>query len=204
MPFVPVPDVAEVEMVFIDDFGNISENTLYFTKASPTESDLATLLDNLNTAITTSLLPLLSSSIKLLKLIGTLLDVADGLSLLNTTGLPIAGGDATVALPHNASLAIKFSTSRSGRSFHGRNYVTGLVDRRTQADTLTSSYVNALVDAWVDIAAAATDNGWQQVVVSRFSGGSPRTTGVATVVNNISTTDLTIDSQRRRLNGRGA
>jgi len=44
---------------------------------------------------------------------------------------------------------------------------------------------------------------WQLVVVSYYNSGAWRTTAVATPIINFGFADLAIDSQRRRLVGRG-
>jgi len=59
------------------------------------------------------------------------------------------------------------------------------------------------------VGGAALPVGWEWVVVSRYSGTDvnddpvPRVTGIATLVSNVLFTNNTVDSQRRRLPGRG-
>jgi len=91
MPFVPVPNTVEIEAVYSQD-GQIMENTMYFQfPSAPTLAQITALADDVRVAIHDNLLPLLSTTIQLLRVIGTLLDVADGLQFISTTGLPAAG-----------------------------------------------------------------------------------------------------------------
>jgi hypothetical protein len=179
------------------------ENTLYFDNAAPDLSNLTDLVEAINTAIRGSLLPLLTNTIALVRVIGTLLDAIDGLQYISTTSLPASGGSSTSPMPNNDTLAIRFTSASRGRSARGRNFVVGMINNRDFTDQWNTTYVNSLVDAWVDIAAAGSDFGWTQVIASRITGGAPRTTGVSYAVTGISTADNLIDSQRRRLLGRG-
>ena|SRR6267378_3168258 len=215
MPFVPVPNTVEIEAVYSQD-GQIMENTMYFQfPSAPTLAQITALADDVRVAIHDNLLPLLSTTIQLLRVIGTLLDVADGLQFISTTGLPAAGSDSSAPVPSDVSFAISLRTGRRGRSFRGRNYLAGLHrdSLGSSINTITTAFANAAVAAYTDIAAAGSDAGFVMGVVSRFSGftivagkkvPTPRVTGIFTPITTIEVTDFTVDSQRRRLPGRGS
>jgi hypothetical protein len=215
MPFVPVPNVALIEAVYTQD-AQVMENTMYFQHTgTPTLADLQALADAVNVAIRGSLLPLLSTTIQLLRVVGTLLDVAEGLQVFSTDSLPAAGADNSAPIPSDVSFAISFKTAQRGRSFRGRNYMLGLHRDAlgTSINTITTAFSNAATAAYDDIAAAGADFGWEMGVVSRFSGftivdgkkvPTPRTTGIFTPITSITVSDNTVDNQRRRLPGRGA
>jgi hypothetical protein len=73
-----------------------------------------------------------------------------------------------------------------------------------------STLIGDILAAYVALVAAVEPDGWDHVVVSRFSGVDedgrpiPRVAGVSTVVLSYGVTDNNLDSQRRRLAGRGA
>ena len=120
MGFVPVERTAQVASVYLLD-QQIVENTLYFEKPSaPSIADLTALVDAVNNAIQTSLLPFMSSAIQLLRVVGKLLDIADGLIYVSTTGLPKAGLDSQDSMSSNVAACMSFRTNASGRSFRGR------------------------------------------------------------------------------------
>jgi len=205
MAFIPVSDTVAVDVVYDWD-GQIVENTLYYKKDSPTTTEVASLIDQVTAFIRDEIMPLLHETISLIRVIGTLLDVVDGFTVTNTTDLPQAGAilDATAkSLPNNVSFAISFRTAASGRSGRGRNFVAGLADVRDGNNLLDLTYQGQLVTAWSSLSTVAVDDGWEQVVVSRFHAGAPRVAGVTNTVTSVIATDRTLDSQRRRLPGRG-
>jgi hypothetical protein len=73
-------------------------------------------------------------------------------------------------------------------------------------NTLNAGYASDFVIAYNDLLPGGVfePDGWRWVVLSRYTAGAPRAAGVAFAVTRALFTDLTVDSQRRRLPGRGA
>jgi hypothetical protein len=204
MAFIPVPNTVQAEIVYELD-GQICENTLHYTlgTATPNLADITDLIETISATIRSNIIPLLTNTITLLRLVGTLIEVADGLQYISTTGLPAAGGSTDLPLPNNVSLAMSLRTGLSGRSFRGRSYIVGLTQGAVVGNTVNTSEIAALLTAYETLRVPPTDGAWQMSVVSRFNGGAARTVGVATPVTQVIVTDATVDSQRRRLPGRG-
>lgn len=210
MPFIPVPDTVEVEVVY-ELYDQIVENTMYFTQeGSWTGPQIVDLLEQVRSHIESDLLPLLSSALKLVRLIGTLLDAVDAISIVSTVSPPSEGGQSSSGLPNNAAYVVTFNTAGRGRSNRGRNYIAGLcLVEEVDANTVTSAFRTGLLDFYTSMMTDLAGSGYQMVVVSRFSGVDsegkpiPRTTGVTNAITSFSTFDNTLDSQRRRLPGRG-
>lgn len=204
MAFIPVPGTAQVEAVFSLD-GQVVENVLFYQGTDLSETSLAALLDAVNAAIRSQVLPLLHSTLQLLRVVGQIIDVADGLTALSVTSLPASGGAGGTSLPSNVAVCVSKRTAFSGRSFRGRNYIPGIPSaQRSGVNELESSFVSSIRAAWEVVLDAGVDDGWVPVVVSRFHAGAPRVTGVATPITGVIVVDNIIDSQRRRLPGRGA
>lgn len=206
MAFIPVTDTVAIDVIYDWD-GQIVENTLYYKKSSPSEEDIASLVDVVTAYIRENIIPLLSELISLVRVVGTLLDAVDAFTVTNTTDLPAAGSileTTAKSFPGNVTMAVSFRTAAAGRSGRGRNYVPGLVDLRDGNSLLDATYAGQIVDAWAGLIAVAGDDGWEQVVVSRFHDHAPRVSGVTNAVTSTILTDRTIDSQRRRLPGRGS
>jgi len=203
MAFVPVPDVIEAEVVWEWD-GQVVENTLYFLNDSGwSAGSILEHLEDLRDVIVSQLIPLLPSSIQLVRLVGTLLDAVDAVSVTLSVSPAVVGGVALESVPSNVSYAIQFKTDLRGRSFRGRNYIPGIPNDKINTNTITSGDRTSFTAAYEAISAVGVDLGRRHVVVSRFSAGAPRTIGLATPVTAIATADATVDSQRRRLPGRG-
>lgn len=204
MPFIPVPNTVQVNVVYLMDDQEV-ENTLYYEKSTGVDAtDLASLVETLNAFIVSELIPFLGNTIQLIRLVGVLLDAADSLLYVSTTGLPVSGGAAGAAAPNNVALCMSLRTGTRGRSFRGRNFIPGIPKDLITENTVGSGSVTAYEEAYNGLIGVAGDDGWQQVVVSRFSGGAPRVTGVTTPITAAFVVDPTVDSQRRRLPGRGS
>lgn len=130
------------------------------------------------------------------------------------TSVNSGGVSEGTGAPGSVTIAVKKATLNRGRSYRGRMYVPGIplsALSSGNADTVTSTFISNLLSAlglfYAD--ALTADSTLMPVVVSRFSGVDPithkpvpRTSGIKTpvaalVVNN------QVDSQRRRLAGRG-
>lgn len=113
-------------------------------------------------------------------------------------------------MPGNVTMSVSFRTALRGRSFRGRNYVAGLTEDQVAGNIFISTLSASWKAAYEAIAAAIASTGWTWVVVSRFSGVDavtkepiPRAAGVTTPVLSVIVVDDFVDSQRRRLAGRG-
>lgn len=213
MPFVPVPNTIQVNIVFEMDSQEV-ENTIYYEKSTGVDlTDISAFTEELNAYIVAELLPFLGNTIKLIRLVSILLDAADSLLYISTTGLPATGGAAGAAAPNNVALCMSLRTANRGRSFRGRNFIAGIPKDLITENTVGSGSVAAYTDYYEGLIGLGGDDGWAQVVVSRFSGytivdgkkkPTPRVTGITTPVTAAYVVDPTVDSQRRRLPGRGS
>lgn len=210
MPFVPVANTIQVDVIYLLDNQRV-ENTLYFEDPDGWNiGKIIDFLDQLNTLIQTDLLPFLASSIQLIEIIGRLLDTASSIGFSYPVTPPVSGGVSGNAAPNNVTYTISFKTGLTGRSFRGRNYVPGLAGSSVTSNTIGSTARTGILAFYNALKAMASENATPWVVVSRYSGvdgdghAIPRVAGVTTPVQSVSTFDTTVDSQRRRLPGRGA
>lgn len=116
---------------------------------------------------------------------------------------PIVGGVSEAAVPNNVAACISFRTASRGRSYRGRMFVPGM--RNSYAATPTT--LSAAAQSWLAVAAANLGgylalHGFTQVIASRFHNNAPRVVGIVTPVLSAIIDDK-LDSQRRRLAGRG-
>jgi len=209
MAYVPVANVAEVEMR-MRLAGQSIENTLYFQFASgPSSAELTALGGDMRDWWIASYAPLVSSLVQLVEVNCTDLTTATGPQV----GIAVTdefGTGGSNALSNNVALCVSFRTTMRGRSFRGRNYISG-IDRTQLVDsnTFETSYATSVHDAYNAInSALSVSADW--VIVSRFSGMGgtprrpiPRAAGLATLVTSVVIVDRTVDSMRRRLPGRG-
>lgn len=201
--FIPVPLAARAVMRY-QIFSQIVENVFHFTQETNyTEGDLADLGDAIVSSWNGHIKPLLSTDVTLLDVICTAIDAPDGPQSTTESGAQgtnSGGGLDTLG----STLAIKFATGRSGRSFRGRMYWPQLLASDIANNDVSlvaaGAYIEAISNLMTDVFSSV---GSKHVVVSYQHDCAWRTTGVGTLVTGYLVSDFHIDSQRRRLSGRG-
>lgn len=203
MPFIRVPNTVMVEMVYRWD-GQTVENVFHASNAvSYDETDIADLLDVFRLWGINDALPTMSNTVTLVNLIGTDLDSATGPRIEDATGLPVAGSAVSPSMPNNVSVVVKWTTANRGRSYRGRTYWIGLREDVVAANQIVAAQQTAIVNAATALLADVALAGWALVVASRYTDNAPRAQGITTPITGFSV-EPTIDSQRRRLPGRGS
>lgn len=203
MAFVPVANAVLAEIRYTFD-GQEVENTLWFWSGqAPTIEQLQLLGSDLLAWWAQWMRPLLSDQLVLREAYLTDQSSANGFSATVTPSGFVTGEKPQPAMPANVSLAVSFRTNQRGRSFRGRNYVIGLCEDQVVLNNIVPTVANEFGGAYQQLFGVANDNGYIWVVCSRFANGAAREIGVVTPVSAVIVADGTIDSQRRRLPGRG-
>lgn len=208
MAFIPVPEVTEAILHFSLD-GQLVENTLYFVGAGDDTIGANSVAGQISAWAAAQLLPLLCDDIVLDFVQANNLTTSSSATSVAPSGE--SGSIVEEPVPNNVCACVSFRTGIRGRSFRGRNYVAAIPNSEVTLNTMSSTLVTNLTNAYNELlpAGGALD-GLTWVVVSRFSGVDgvtgkpiPRTTGIFTLVESVLMVDAIVDSQRRRLPGRG-
>ena len=210
MPFVPALNTVLVEIRMLWD-GQRVENTLYFSSGSPPEPGaMATLGNNIIAWWQENIAPLTSTGVILREVVVTDLTSDIGPQVTQVPSGVLAGLVSDESLPNSTTLAVSFRTANRGRSFRGRNYFVGLTDGQVNGNNVLSTLADDLVTAYDLLNATPFQPTWVWSVVSRYSGVDPvtgdplpREDAVVTPILTVLVTDLVVDTQRRRLPGRG-
>lgn len=204
MPFIPVPETAEVEVI-MDLYGQRVENTLYFQKDGGHEvADLVALGSSIIDWWVARYAAFATADVQLLEVIVTDIssDTAPSIAIPAPAGT--FGEAESPALPGNVTLTITFRTAGRGRSARGRNYVVGIGESQVVGNDAVAPYRNLVILAYNDLLSPGVEpDGENWVVVSRFSDNAPRVAGVTQLITSTGMADSALDSQRRRLRGRG-
>lgn len=204
MAFIPAVNTALCEMVCLWS-DQIVENTVYFEKAAAwSEDDLLAVARDMLDWWSAAVAPYTNVNVTLqeIKLTDLTSDTAPSVTALPTT--PIPGEVTGDPLPNNCTLSIAFKTAGRGRSSRGRNYVLGLSEANVNGNVVDATTVTMIRNAYVAMESAASVTvPVAHVVVSRFHNHAPRTTALIQHVTSYAIVDPFIDSQRRRLPGRG-
>jgi len=203
-PFVPVPNTAMFELRYLL-YGQRVENTLWFEEALPwSTSTLNEQCENLYNWAVGSVLTTLAADLTLQEVYGTSMESDTAPTGSYVPAVPPAGDIPSASEAGNVTWTVTFRTGQRGRSFRGRNYIAGIPGNNRAGNQVVSSFATNIVAAYTELAEATVDLLGTFVVVSRRSGGAPRVTGVTTPVTQVAFHDLNLDSQRRRLTGRGS
>lgn len=193
-------------MVYMQD-GQRVENVFHVkvSDAALTDAQLTSLLDSFQTWYGINMKPNQANTVSLVSIIATDL-TGDGLAYERPITANNVGTANGVAYPNSVTIAIKWLTSRRGRSYRGRTFHIGLTEahvprpgNRMSAASVTSlqaAYANLLLQL------SETSTGSTLVVLSTVHDGAPRAQGVTTPITTCQI-DPVVDNQRRRLPGRG-
>lgn len=215
--FVPVPNSALVAMQFVQNNGDMCENTFWVEKGSEfAAADLVTLanlfVDWYATGGTAAhaYKTHMSSNSFLTQVLARDMSTSAGAEGVPSVAMPVAGGGgAGTMLQNGLCFTITHRTGLAGRSYRGRTYVPCL-----STDVVAAVGANSIIGATADALVAeltglmtnihAHDATWNLVVASRYSGVTPagrpipRVTGITTPIVQMGYKDLFLDYQRRR------
>lgn len=203
MPFIPVANTMQTSLIF--QYGTQrAQNVMYFEKDGPiVGADFDILGDAVRIWWNDNLKSIMDADYSLVQISMADLTYQDAIGFDYTQNLPIAGTDPGNALPSNVACCVKLVTGFRGRSFRGRQFLMGLTDTRVVGNTIQSGYVGGALAAYDALLGGGVPAGWTWVVVSRYHNNAPRSAGMTTPIIGVSIENV-VDSQRRRLPGRGS
>lgn len=151
----------------------------------------------------TNIKPITTNHLSLIMIVARAMDTANSPAIEYTSGLPLEGDDSVnQPLPTSVTVAVKWTTELRGRSFRGRTYHVGLSEVQVNGNVLATAPHAAILAAYAELLEDLEGLNADLVIASRWSNHVQRTTGLTTPVTGVFL-DPTVDSQRRRLPGRG-
>lgn len=203
MPFIPIPSTIKVELIFSWD-GQRCENVFHVrTPNVINEGELDTVQAIFETWYETYLSDSQHQTVSLLKYVVSDASQQYGVGKEYAPGLVYQGQITTSpSLPNNVTAAFKWNTGLRGRSYRGRTYHIGLYEETVTGNNIGATYLSGMISVYTQLLGMLDAGSLELVVASKFQGNQPRTTGVATKILTV-TCDGVVDSQRRRLPGRG-
>lgn len=201
MPFIPVPNCVQAQLVFALPEARIcTVNPHFRAESPPSVQDMEELAIWLEAQWRNDGSQYFSNAMGL-----TAIDIVDLTNqqapAVNMQVTPFApGGIASPCLPANVAFVTTLRTGFRGRSARGRLYWAGLSENSVVGNTV-ETVISTGIARWVG-EFMSPPFPWDFVVVSRYSNGSPRVTGQSLLVTSVDARNNRVDTQRRRL-GRG-
>lgn len=202
MAFIPVPNSAQLCF----DFTTAGQNWQFcvvIRKSAPplTSTDLANASAVAASWWSTNLRPLIQNNTVLRQTRATDISVEGGGQSIATVGT--AGTNGGILVPLNAALVVSLRTAKRGRSYRGRIYLGGLEQTDLVSETdVAGAYVTSVLAAIAALQSQLDTNSFDLVVASK-QHNKVVTNPAETNEVIAATCDSHIDSQRRRLFGRG-
>lgn len=203
MALKPVPNTMQANVRFLL-FGQVVEMVFHVSSATGVDAQVMTdCLDMMAGWTAGNLMPHLSQDLSFTGVTVTDLSIEGGGQVNFEQVGGLAGSIAFAAEPGNVSYCVSLRTERVGRAYRGRKYLPGIPTSVRTSNQVSSGWAADIVTAFQALITALQSINQFLVVVSRTLDLVERLVPVATAVASITTTDLYIDSQRRRLTGRG-
>lgn len=193
MPFVPASGIVSMQCIWSLDNQNVENTFNYQVAGTIDRAKLHDMAASYAAWVSANASGYPSNS-QLLKIYLRDMSTQNGTTLEFIPATTIVGTNATSVLPSNVTLAIKRETGKAGRAMRGRIYLIGISANQRNDDNHISSAVALSFVTQLNtlMATQLSANGATEVIYHRHLGtGTP-------VVGYV-TSDLTFDSQRRRL-----
>lgn len=202
-PYIPATNVAKGEVIYDQDGQEVVNVFHFLSDVGWDATRLGQLCEMLSEWVTASILPDYPLEYSLREIKCTDLTTQTG-AVAQTFFSPPGFGEQTTSnpLPNNCSVVIKWITGKRGRSYRGRTYYPCITDAMAAGNKLTVGGLATVGNAAGELFTAALDHQWWLVVVSYCHDKAWRTVADITRITSYAV-DETLDSQRRRLPGRG-
>jgi hypothetical protein len=202
MAFQNCPGVAQLELQF-NEAGWLMENVLHAVKSDPwSESDLFATCEAMDSWAENHWSPIANAHAFYRGCKATDLSSETGAIAFSVETPTVAGGVAATNVPTNVTACVTLRTALRGKSYRGRMYWIGLSDGDYSASVLTTTARDAIIAAVAELKDAINGGFGTWCVLSRVHDKALRAEGIGTPITVVDM-DRNLDSQRRRLPGRG-
>jgi hypothetical protein len=200
MPFQSVPDTAEIATIYTQNNETLQMTFHAKFDGGYSQGDIDALADNVDARVATSFLPIQTVDCDYVRTEARGLNSIDDFFQQNF-GAAGPGEIVSEGFPNMVTIAVQRNAGLTGRSSRGRVFWIGLNHLSLEDDEnfVTASEGTQIVAAVNAMASTLDQSGWEPVIVSRFTLGAKRETGVTFPWINTLIVDLRVDTQRGRL-----
>lgn len=200
-----IPNTAQILLQYTQ-YAEVTENVLYATNTDAiTTDDLDELRDAVADWAQGVWMPQMPNTTRLTAVVITDLTTTSGERQTEVFN-PSVVGSLGASLPNNVTISIEKVIAERYRGGHGRLYVPGLSSQVISGNELNADFGATLVTKLNDLktaVSAAGDNTWVLSTVRTDNTDPLAPVKTTRPILNFKLADRHLDSQRRRLTGRG-
>lgn len=203
MTFQPVPNTFKFALVH-NCLNELIVNTFHFSRQGfVTPLDLEDGATLLATAWVNDIMIHLNSNVQFLRVEARGLRQQIDITATIPITPPVGGGRNQELMALNVAFCVTHTTGLSGRSARGRTYFGGLDRADVTQNTISQARADGFVTGLTSLRDLMDNAGWSMVVVNRQTNKVIPPTASTIPVTGFRYADRVVDSQRRRLPGRG-
>lgn len=192
-PFFPTAYQIEVRGTY---FGQLTENVWHAIGPDPFDATVAADIAGTMQVGYASIMAPLSHDYSISEIFVHNLAGVDSGEVTLAISPAQEGGSGNPGLPGNVALCVSLRTALSGRTTRGRKYFAGLDETKVTGNLLDPTTAADILDGVNALISSMVDGGHPLAIFSR-------TALTLTTISTATLVDLVVDSQRRRLTGRG-
>lgn len=199
MPFIPVTNVALCSLRGTVNGRNVSVDQSFLGGGAWTDITLNDLAEVVYNNYTTNVMPVLSEAFTMDSVHAVDLTTEfSGYGDYYPAG-GISGGIAGDCMPNSIAMVVELTTGIRGRSYRGRTFWPGVPVEKVTGDLFDSDWSASVAAAQATAATGIDVNAAVLVVVSRYTDGAARLTGVATPIEHFGYSSLLVKAKRDRV-----
>lgn len=202
MAFIPAPASAKIEVRFNWD-SQLVENVFHCLVTDPlTSAQASSIFGVVDNWVKVTLRPRQVNNVTYREVQITGLAAQDSPRFI-FSGDGLVGTNTGSRLPNQNTVAVKAGTGFGGRSARGRVFHIGLSGTQVTGNLLSTAETTALISTYNALMTSMTTAGFPIHVLSYYHNLAPRTAAVQYPITGYTMVDSIVDSQRRRMPGRG-
>lgn len=198
MAFVPNPIIVRVTHR-MDQAGLPMYNVMYHEfDGAHTPASMANVAQQLGTLYTNTILEQLAAGVNYEECVVYSMSSESAPQGAWSAPDPSPGGISSQSIARGSAAVVTLRTANRGRSSRGRSYLPGMPESDVTDGVMTGPYTASLETAYNNYRTGAAALDMALVVYSQFTGGAPRSVGLAQLVTSVEIRSSIVGSQRRR------
>jgi hypothetical protein len=204
MPFIPAPNIVQVELRCTLASQNIENRFMIDALSAVNSTKLQAITNLVSVWCQATYFDHQTDDVRLVEVVGTDMSSQNGEQYTITPEGTVVGAVTGGTMPNEVSFCISFRSGSRGRSARGRAYSLSVPRAKVAGNFVEATWADGLVGDFTELRNNLTNAGYALAIVSYYSNKALRPGGpVYFLVESFQYADLIVDSMRRRKPGVG-